>query len=166
VVSQSPFLINAQVPPDLPPGTYPIRVRSPYGSAEQMADVRATAPAIYVAPSDLASGIPNPSGVVANQDGTINAPLAPGKRGQVLTIFCTGLGAVSTEDAQFTAQEPVTVILNKVEIQPTFAGLSPPEVGLYKITVTIPMATPPGIDLPLLLRQAGGDSNTVFVAIQ
>jgi uncharacterized protein (TIGR03437 family) len=67
------------------------------------------------------------------------------------------LGAVET---------PVTVILNNVEIEPSFAGLVPGEVGIYQVIVTIPLATPPGIDLPLSLRQAGGDSNTVFVAVQ
>jgi uncharacterized protein (TIGR03437 family) len=69
------------------------------------------------------------------------------------------------------ALSPVVVLLNNVEIEPSFAGLVPvsglaAEVGLYQVDVTIPLATPPGIDLPLLLRQSGGDSNTVFVAVQ
>jgi len=39
VVLQSPFRISAQVPPDLEPGVYPVRVRSPYGTAEQTVEV-------------------------------------------------------------------------------------------------------------------------------
>jgi uncharacterized protein (TIGR03437 family) len=53
-----------------------------------------------------------------------------------------------------------------VEIDPVFAGLVPADVGLYAVTLTVPLATPPGIDLPVFLRQPGGDSNTVFIAIQ
>jgi len=178
VVTRSPFQINAQVPPDLPPGSYAVRVQSPYGASEQMVEVRATAPAIYIVSRDLVQ----PRGVVVNQDGKVNAPLTPGKRGQTLTIYCTGLGAVAPRGTQFAAQNPVTVILNNVEIQPTFAGLAPvseppliaqqsgsglaAEVGLYQVDVTIPLGMPPGIDLPVSLRQAGGDSNTVFVAVQ
>jgi len=104
--------------------------------------------------------------VITNQDGTVNAPLTPGRRGQTLTIYCTGLGAVSGQDAQSAAQAPVTVLLNKVEIQPSFAGLSAADAGLYLVTVTVPASMPPGIDLPLLLRQPGGDSNTAFLAVQ
>ena len=166
VVTSSPFQINAEVPPDLPPGTYAVRVQSPYGASEQTVEVRATAPTIYLVSGDLALS----RGVISNQDGTVNAPLTPGKRGQAVTIYCTGLGAVSLQGdvtaAQFAAQAPVTVVLNKVEIQPAFAGLVPDQIGLYQVKLTIPVATPPGIDLPVLLRQAGGDSNTAFVAVQ
>jgi hypothetical protein len=34
------------------------------------------------------------------------------------------------------------------------------------VNLAIPAATPPGVDVPLFLRQSGGDSNTVFVAVQ
>ena len=162
VVTKSPFQITAQVPPDLVPGSYSVKVQSPYGSAGQTVEVGATAPAIYLVPGNFTQ----PRGVVSNQDGTMNTPLTPGKRGQSLTIHCTGLGAVSDGGAVFATQVPVTVILNKVEVQPTFAGLSTGDVGLYQVNVTVPAGMPPGIDLPLILRQAGGDSNTVFVAIQ
>src|SRR5262249_42838546 len=162
VVTKSPFQINAEVPPDLPPGTYLVRVQSPYGASEQMVEVRATAPVIYLLSNDLAQS----RGVITDQDGTLNAPLTPGRRGQAVTIYCTGLGAVSPQGDEFAAQAPLTVFLNKVEIQPTFAGRVPAEIGLYQVKLTIPLATPPGIDLPVLLRQASGDSNTAFVAVQ
>jgi uncharacterized protein (TIGR03437 family) len=53
-----------------------------------------------------------------------------------------------------------------VSIDPADAVLTPAFIGLYQVDLSVPAATPPGIDLPLLLRQPGGDSNTVFVAIQ
>ncbi len=39
-VSQSPFQIIAQVPPDLASGTYPVRVQSPYGASQLAVEVR------------------------------------------------------------------------------------------------------------------------------
>ena len=96
----------------------------------------------------------------------MNAPAAPAKRGQVLTIYCTGLGVVAPSDSNPAVQNPVTVLLNNIELQPAFAGLSGSGVGLYQVDVMVPAAMPPGLDLPLLLRQTGGDSNTVFIAVQ
>jgi uncharacterized protein (TIGR03437 family) len=103
--------------------------------------------------------------MVMNQDGSTNSPTTPVQRGQTLTIYCTGLGAVD-DATPANAQTPVSAILNGVEIDPVFAGLVPAYVGLYAVTLTVPLATPPGIDLPVFLRQPEGDSNTVFIAIQ
>jgi uncharacterized protein (TIGR03437 family) len=153
VVFQSPFRLDVQVPPDLAPGTYPVQVRSPFGTATQSVDVWVSAPAIF------AKG-------VANQDSVPNSPITPARRGQELTIYCTGLGAVIASGDQFQTQAGVSGILNGAAIQPDFAGWTPGFVGLYQVDLPIPAATPPGIDLPLLLRQFDRDSNTVFVAIQ
>ena len=95
----------------------------------------------------------------------MNAPSNPVSRGQQLTIYCTGLGAVDSSTPAH-AQTPVSVILNGVPLDPADAVLSPAFIGLYQVDLPVPAATPPGIDLPLLLRQPGSDSNTVFVAIQ
>jgi uncharacterized protein (TIGR03437 family) len=83
----------------------------------------------------------------------------------MLTIYCTGLGAVDGATPA-NALTPVSGILNSVEIDAVFAGLTPAYIGLYQVDLPVPVSTPPGIDVPLFLRQPGGDSNTVFVAIQ
>jgi uncharacterized protein (TIGR03437 family) len=164
VVSKSPFQIMAQVPPDLAPGPYPLSVQSPYGSTQQTVQVAATAPAILPSSSKITAGSPA-YGMVVNQDGSMNSPSNPAQRGQQLTIYCTGLGAVDGATPA-NAQTPVSVILNGMSIDPVDAVLTPAFIGLYQVDLPIPAATPPGIDLPLLLRQPDGDSNTVFVAIQ
>ena len=162
VIFRSPYQIYVQVPSDLAPGSYPIRVGSPYGAATTNIEVQAVAPAIFLIP---ASG-QSVRGAVVNQDGALNGPLAPGRRGQVVTIYCTGLGAVTASGALFRTQAAVTGILNGVEIRPNFAGLTPGFIGLYQVNLPVPVATPPGLDLSLLLRQFERDSNTVFIAIQ
>ena len=153
VVSKSPFRLSVQIPPELTPGTYPVRVRSPFGAATESVEVAASAPAIF-------------PGAVVNQDGSFNSPATPAKRGQVLTIYCTGLGAVVASGALFRTQAAVTGILNGVEIRPTFAGWTPGSDGVYQVNLPVPAAAPPGLDLTLLLRQFDRDSNTVLVAIQ
>ena len=153
IAQQSPFRIDAQVPPDLAPGSYSLVVRSPYGTAAQTVEVSAGAPAIY-------------RNGVENQNGAVNGPLTPAVRGQSLTVYCTGLGAVTPSGSLFRTQEPVTAVLNGVEIRAGFAGLSPGIIGLYQVNLGVPLGMAPGIELPLLLRQFGRDSNTVFVAIQ
>jgi uncharacterized protein (TIGR03437 family) len=163
LISQSPFQVNVQVPADLGPGTYSLSVQSPYGSAQQTVQAQANAPAIFVLSGGTA-GLPA-YGAVVNQDGSLNGPASPGQRGQVLVIYCTGLGAVDGATPA-NAISAVSGILNSVPMQAAFAGPTPGFVGLYQVNLPVPVATPPGIDLPLLLRQAGGDSNTVFVAIQ
>jgi uncharacterized protein (TIGR03437 family) len=150
---QAPFRINAQVPPDMAAGSYTLRVQSPYGTATLPVDVVDSAPAIY-------------SGGVANQNGQSNGPLTPAARGQSITVYGTGFGAVVAAGNQFRTQGPVTGILNGVEIPAGFAGLTAGIVGLYQVNLPVPAGMAPGIDLPLVLRQFDRVSNTVFVAIQ
>jgi len=95
----------------------------------------------------------------------MNSQTNPVQRGKMLTIYCTGLGSVD-DATPANVQTPVSGVLNGVPIDAMFAGLTPGFIGLYQVDLLVPPATPPGIDLPLLLRQPGGDSNTVFVAIQ
>ena len=163
VIFQSPYQIYVQVPVDLAPGSYSIRVRSPYGTAAANVELQAAAPAIFIIPGKLGQSA---RGAAVNQDGAVNGPLTPARRGQVLTIYCTGLGAVTASGNLFRTQAPVTAILNGSEIRPSFAGLTPGFIGLYQVNLPIPAAAPPGLDLPLLLREFERDSNTVFVAIQ
>jgi uncharacterized protein (TIGR03437 family) len=164
IVSKSPFEIMAQVPPDLTAGAYSLSVQSPFGSAQQTVQVQDTAPGILLSSNNLNAGSPA-YGMVVNQDGSTNSPTTPVQRGQTLTIYCTGLGAVD-DATPANAQTPVSVILNGVQMDPMFAGLVPGYIGLYQVALPVPLATPPGIDLPLFLRQPGGDSNTVFIAVQ
>ena len=163
ILSQTPFQVNVQVPADLDAGSYTVDLRSPYGAAQQPIQMQANAPAIFLLASATAA---SPAyGAVVNQDGSINAPTSPGQRGQTLVIYCTGLGAVDG-GSPASAVSPVSVVLSNMSLTPVFAGATPGLIGLYQVNLPVPETAPPGIDLPLALRQSGGDSNTVFVAIQ
>jgi uncharacterized protein (TIGR03437 family) len=164
VVSKSPFEILAQVPPDLAAGPYTLSVQSPYGSTQTTVQVADTAPGILLSANNGTTGSAA-YGMVVNQDGSMNSPTNPAQRGQMLTIYCTGLGAVDGATPP-NVLTPVSGILNNMAIDAVYAGPTPTFIGLYQVSLPVPPATPPGIDLPLLLRQPGSDSNTVFVAIQ
>jgi uncharacterized protein (TIGR03437 family) len=159
VVPASPFQVNAVLPADVAPGTHTLRVRSPFGAAQQDVAIVAYAPAIFL--------MGDPSvGALVNPDGSLNAPSRPVARGDVLLVFATGLGAVQAAGSLSVVSTPVSVVVNGQELQPDFAGLAPGFPGLYQINVRIPATTPPGLGLPLTLKQGQQASNSVPVSIQ
>jgi uncharacterized protein (TIGR03437 family) len=159
VLSASPFQINVEVPPDITPGNHTLRVRSPFGTAQQTVAVSAVAPAIFL--------VGNPSaGALVNQDGSLNGPFSPLPRGQVLLIYATGLGTVSSQGPFSVTDVPVTVVIGATELPVSFSGLAPGFIGLYQVNVVIPAGIPPGLGNSLVLKQGGQASNTVTVALQ
>jgi uncharacterized protein (TIGR03437 family) len=159
VQSASPFQVTALVPADLPPGSYTLQIQSPFGSVSQPVQVMANAPAIFTA------GVAGHSAVI-NADGNANSNLSPATRGESVTVYATGLGAVQIQGNASVVIEPVLAVLSGTEITPSGAVLTPELVGVYQLTVPIPAGTPPGLDLALLLRQAGVDGNVVNISVQ
>jgi uncharacterized protein (TIGR03437 family) len=158
ILVATPFQLNAQVPSTLTPGTYPLRIQSPFGAAQQLVTLQATAPAIFqVGPSQAA---------IANQDGTLNTPTNPAARGKTIVVYGTGLGAVSASGQLSVAQATVTAVVQGIQVPVAFAGLTPGFIGLYQVNVTLPGSIPPGLDASFQLLQAGVQSNLVTVAIQ
>ena len=158
VIAASPFQVSGQIPAQLAPGTYSIKLSSQAGTMEQSISLQSVSPAIFT--------IAGKAAAILNQDRTLNTPDNPAKRGQVIVIFGTGLGAVVDQGNLKVAQTPVTVALQGLPLTPSFAGLAPGYIGLYQINVTIPVGTPPGSNLSLALRQGNATSNPVEVAVQ
>jgi len=158
VLSATPFQVNAQVPPDFPAGSYTLRIESPFGATTQSIQVRETAPAIFLVGAN--------QGAAVNQGGEINSATRPAPRGGVVVIYGTGFGSVSSQGTLLVVRTPMTAVLNGAELPVAFAGLTPGFIGLYQANVLIPRTSPPGLNLPLSLRQAGSDSNLIYLAIQ
>ncbi len=163
VLLASPFQINAVVPPALPAGDAAVAVTSSFGFVSQQASLQAAAPGIFVLSSN-ADGTVN--GAVVNQDGTINGPANPAVRGSVITVYCTGLGAVTARGNLSVAALPVQAVVGGNSLPVAFAGLTPGFVGLYQVNVSVPLPTPPGLALSLSLSEGDAASNAVAVAIQ
>jgi uncharacterized protein (TIGR03437 family) len=155
VVAATPFQVNAQVPPGVSAGTAQLTVTSANGSAQRQVAISSVAPAIFSISATQAA--------ITNLDNSLNAPSNPARRGSYLIIYATGFGAVSAGGA---ASAPLSVVIGGLEIPAAYAGASSGGTGLDQANVQLPAAMPPGLALPLYLKQGGVVSNTVTVAIE
>ena len=90
-----PGQINAQVPVDVPAGQQAVVVKSVVGtSASFNVTVAATAPAIFFSAAGAA--------VLKNADFSVVSATNPAKAGDVILVYCTGLGATSASLATGT----------------------------------------------------------------
>lgn len=117
------------------------------------------------------------TGEVAAPSGSIPGRAArPAKRGEYLSIYCTGLGpvcwgglatgaAASSEWLCATTTTP-TVAVGGVSATVSFSGLAPGFVGLYQVNVQVPDNAPTGSAVSVVLTIGGVNSNTVTIAVQ
>jgi uncharacterized protein (TIGR03437 family) len=159
VLLASPFQLNSAIPLTVAPGVHTIRVQSAFGSAQQQVTVAVVSPGIFVI------GNP-PIGAITNANYSLIGSSNPLPRGQAMVIFATGLGAVTQHDQLSQTNSTVSVVLNGTEIPASFAGLAPGFTGLYQVNAVVPVATPPGLSIPLAIKAAGVLSNIVAVSVQ
>ena len=155
VLAATPFQLNAQIPTTTAAGTAQLIVSSSFGSAQQSIPIASNAPAIFSLSSTQAA--------ITNADNTLNTPSNPVMRGGVIVIYATGFGATSSAGAAAT---PITVSIGGTAYSAAYAGVSPGAPGLYQVNVQLPAAMPPGLALPLFLKQGTATSNTVTVAVE
>jgi len=118
--------------------------------------------------------IANSSTLVAPPGSIDGATTRAASKGDFITIYCVGLGAVNNPpptgapapDGSSTTLAPVSVLLNGVGVPVAYAGLSPGSVGMYQVNVQIPDNAPTGNAVALALSAGGATSNTVTIAIQ
>lgn len=163
--------INAQVPFDGPPGPSSLLVVSRgVLAAPQEVIIGSVQPRIFVIDPRTNRG------AILNANFQIVDSSNPVAAGDVLQIFCTGLGA-TTPSVATGNPAPAVPPLAEVNIRPTatiggvnaevvFAGLAPGFVGLYQVNVRILSGTAAGDAVPLVLRQGGISSNTVALPIR
>ena len=99
----------------------------------------------------------------------------PARRGEFVTIFCTGLGPVTNPPAtgaaaptvspSLTTSQP-TITVGSSPATVSFSGLAPGFVGLYQVNIQLPQDAPTGDAVPLALTIAGATSNPVTLAVQ
>ena len=99
---------------------------------------------------------------------------APVQRGGFISIYCTGLGAVSNQPGtgviasanplSVTTTTP-TVAVGGVPALVSFSGLASGFFGLYQVNVQIPAGAPTGNAVPVVLTIGGVASNPVTIAI-
>jgi len=99
----------------------------------------------------------------------------PATAGDVLTMYCTGLGTVNQPVTAGSAapSNPLAYTISTVTVsiggQPakvSFAGLAPGFAGLYQINATVPSGVPTGDQIPVVIMVDGISSPVVTIAVQ
>jgi len=160
--------INAQLPPTLAAGSYPIVVRSianQAASGSVNVTVSKYAPAIFFD----AQGP-----VILHKDGTRVNKQHPATRDEELTIYATGLGTttggkvtagVPSPSSPLAVTAPIQLWFGNPTISNTavivdWSGLAPGYIGVYQINCRIPGNHYNGNALPVTLRIGGVSSPT------
>lgn len=135
--------------------------------------VAAANPAVFGYPL---SGDPATQGAIVNAlTYAVADPSAPVKAGDVLTIFCTGLGAVSptVPDGAGAPSSPLsntvaqaTLTIGGVNAAVSFSGLSPGFVGLYQINAAVPSGVASGNTVPVVVSVGGTAGPPVTIAVE
>ena len=148
-------------------------------TAPQTVSLAAVAPGIFSINSQgtgQGAVLIAPGGEVAAPANSISGASSRSvRRGEYISVFCTGLGDVTTRPASgeaapagslsTTLAGPLASI-GSVSAPVTFSGLAPGFVGLYQVNVQVPDAAPLGNAVPLVLSVSGVASNAVTIAIQ
>ncbi|MEP6961190.1 MAG: putative Ig domain-containing protein [Acidobacteriota bacterium] len=99
----------------------------------------------------------------------------PVKGGDVVVVYCTGLGEVNptlaagspTPTAFFTRTvNTVTMTIGGIAARVDFSGLTPGSTGLYQVNAVVPAGVTPGDRVPVVLTAAGQLSAPAFISIR
>ena len=172
VFAASPGQINVQIPFELAgldSASVQVTVDG-HASDQQVVPIGPFSPGVFTITSSGQGAV-----LIANTS-TVAAPTAsipgldtrPARRGEFITIFCTGLGAV-TDPPQTGAPSSGTTLssttttpqvsVGAVPATVIFSGLAPGFVGLYQVNVQIPDAAQVGDAVPLALSIGGVNAN-------
>jgi uncharacterized protein (TIGR03437 family) len=157
--------INFQVPSSLASGTASLIVHGPGGASAAFSfTVTASAPAMFQYTSNHA--------VAQNPDGTTNATASPAAAGSVVTVYLTGIGAVSNPVADGTAaplsplssaSAAATASFGAQSATIQFLGLTPGFAGLAQANIQVP--TLPSGDYPLVITVGGYVSASAVLSV-
>ena len=148
LVMTSPGQINAQVPPNFRPGTYPLVVRSldrAVAGAASPVRIVASAPAIFFNPAT------GDAALFHAEDLSPVTRQSPARRDEVLVLFATGMppaagvtlqpGEPSPADPPATTARPKVFIgdprIREAEMIVEWSGFAPGFVGLNQINIRV-----------------------------
>jgi adhesin/invasin len=121
-------------------------------------------------------GDPPQQGAIVNAFTFVVAdPAAPVSAGDILAIFCTGLGTVdqNVPDGSAAPSMPLANTVTKATVTiggqnagVSFSGLSPGFAGLYQIDATVPAGITPGNAVPVVVSIGAAVSPAATVAVK
>ena len=165
IIYVGPGQINAQVPVDVAAGQQAVVVKSTVGPSSSFnVTVAATAPAIFFSPT---------AAVLKNADFSLVGPANAAKAGDVILVYCTGLGATSASLATGTLVPSTTTANTTAAVTATIGGkpatvtyaiAAPGFAGLYQVALTVPSGL--SGNAAIVLTQGGALSNSVPIPVQ
>ena len=175
----SPLQINFQIPwmTISKPVQVPLRVSQGESFTTITVTLAPYAPALFTTNSKgtgQAAALISGTSLLAAPNGAYPGS-RPAKKGEFVSLFCTGLGDVNHRPAVGDASPgnpPATTLaapaltVGGVPISVSFSGLAPGFVGLYQVNFQVPAGAPSGSSVPMVLSIGGINSNTATMAIQ
>jgi uncharacterized protein (TIGR03437 family) len=164
-------VVIAVVPYDVPLNTTQqlvIQQGSSLSSPERV-NIAAAQPAIFTANS---SG--KGPGAITNAQNVLVTSGNPVRAGDVVVIYCAGLGALDSPitagvaaplDKLLNTVNPVSVSIGGNPAMVLFGGLTPGSAGLYQVNAIVPDGVTADPNTPLFITVAGQQSNTVTLAV-
>lgn len=157
------------------PGAHPVVITTPSGTQNTTVRVITAAPGLFTKDTQTP-----PRAAVRNQDGfTENKPDAPAHRGEFISIYGTGPGALDSTppDGAVPGFEPLVrtvstpqVFIGGVEVPVAdvqYSGLNPDAPGLWQINAKIPdLPFITGSRVPVIVFMNGVDSNEVTISVE
>ncbi len=166
IVLLAPDFVVAQVPVETAPGLREVAVKNSNGtSAARRVRVAAVAPAIYF---DGVGGI-----AFHVTDMSLVRPDSPARPGELVAIYCTGLGQTLpplatgrlASDSPLSLAGPVAVTIGGREAATSGAGAIPGLIGQYLVLAQVPPETTAG-SAAVMLRMGEVASNAVPIAVR
>jgi uncharacterized protein (TIGR03437 family) len=167
----SPTQLNVLVPYAVTGSTATIVVtNNGRASNTVVVPLSTTAPGVF---SQNSSGVG--AGVVVHANNTLVTASSPAKKGETVSIYLTGLGAVSPAVADGTAGltsplsktvEAVEVTIGNLSAAVSYAGLAPGFPGLYQINATVPASLSESGNIGLAVATPEAFAQQITIAIQ
>jgi uncharacterized protein (TIGR03437 family) len=166
VLFVSPGQINAQLPFETA-GQVTMILRTPGGVSDNFnLTILPAAPGVFRSgTAGPETGLPT---IVRDSNNILVTASNPVHRGDNLVIYLTGMGQTNpavTEGLPSPATPLASAIIapqvdiGGVGLNVAYAGLTPGEVGVYQINVSVPRNAPLGLSVPLNISQSGSSTS-------
>jgi uncharacterized protein (TIGR03437 family) len=163
--------VNAQLP-NSASGNVTLSIHTPGGISNNFyLSILSAAPTIFrTGAAGPETGLAT---VFRDDNGEVITPTNPIHPNDIITIYATGMGLTSPLVTSGMAAPlnplPNTVIvpsvtLGGVSLNILYSGLVPGEVGVYQVNASVPSGVPQGMNIPLVVSQAG-TSTTLSVRV-
>jgi uncharacterized protein (TIGR03437 family) len=162
--------VNAQVPFEMTPGSQTqVIARAISASGAEVDAVPASIAVSTAQPGIFLAG--TTQGAILNAANQLVNSTNPAGAGDVIVVFCTGLGALNppaqtgqpASSGKAAVQPAVTVGGLAAALQ--YAGVAPGYVGLYQVNAVVPGGLGTSSAVPVVITQGGVASNAATIAV-